>query len=88
MLELLFPLSITLAIEVPIYLLINWRDLKLFVTASVSNLVLNLLMNCILYFAIGQHNSSEYYSFLVFFEIATTLVESLIIFLVIRCKYK
>ena len=88
MLELLFPLSITLAIEVPIYLLLKWRDLKLFVTASVSNLVLNLLMNSILYFAIGPHNSELYYGFLVFFEIFTTVIESLIIFFVMKCKYK
>ncbi len=83
MLELLFPLAITLAIEVPIYLLMRWRNLKLFIVASVSNIVLNLLMNILL----TRFSGNDYYLFLGLYEVLTTLVEALIIFLVCKSKY-
>lgn len=85
MLEILFPLSLTLAIETPIYLILKWRDFKLFVVASVLNLILNPIMNIILLLYID--NQSAYYLFLTLYEIGTTLVESLVIFLFMRFKY-
>ena len=85
MLEILFPLSVTLAIEVPIYLLLKWRDLKLFIVASVLNLILNPLMNYALYYI--QAIIPNYYIALISLEIMTTLIESLVIFLFMRIKY-
>ena len=76
-----FALLLTLVIEVPIYMILKWGNLKLFIVASVMNLVLNTLMNLILY------NSGNYWLELALFEIATTLIESLIVFLFCRFKY-
>ena len=84
MLQILFPLAITLAIETPIYLLLKWRDLKLFVIVSVLNLLLNITMNISLMFI---SDVTAYYAVLISYETITTLVESLIIFLLMRFKY-
>lgn len=84
MLQILFPLVITLAIETPIYLLLKWRDLKLFVIVSVLNLLLNVTMNVSLMFI---SDVTAYYAVLISYEIITTLVESLIIFLLMKIKY-
>ena len=84
MLQILFPLAITLAIETPIYLLLKWRDLKLFVIVSVLNILLNVTMNISLMFI---SDVTAYYAVLISYEIITTLVESLIIFLLMRFKY-
>ena len=84
MLQILFPLAITLAIETPIYLLLKWRDLKLFIIASVLNLLLNITMNISLMFI---SDVTAYYAVLISYEIITTLVESLIIFLLMKFKY-
>lgn len=84
MFEIIFPLSITLAIETPIYLLLKWRDLKLFIVISILNLVLNPTMNIILGY---MPNHTAYYATLISYEIMTTLVESLVIFLFMRFKY-
>ena len=84
MLQILFPLAITLAIETPIYLLLKWRDLKLFVIVSVLNILLNVTMNISLMFI---SDVTAYYAVLISYEIITTLVESLIIFLLMKFKY-
>lgn len=84
MLQILFPLAITLAIETPIYLLLKWRDLKLFVIVGVLNILLNVTMNISLMFI---SDVTAYYAVLISYEILTTLVESLIIFLLMRFKY-
>jgi len=84
----LFPLSITLAVEVPIYLLLKWRDLKLFITASVANLILNPLMNSLLLLIFADKGKVPFYSFLISYEILTTIVEALIIYLVCKIPFK
>ena len=88
MLELLFPLSITLAIEVPIYLLMKWKDLKLFTVASIANLVLNLFMNILLTTVMANESLFNYYLFLSLYEIGTTFAETIIITLICKIKFK
>lgn len=84
MIQILFPLTITLAVETAIYMLLKWGNLKLFIVVSVMNLVLNPLMNILLGLT---NNPTAYYVLLISYEIGTTLLESLIVFLFCRFKY-
>jgi len=80
----LFPLSLTLLIETVIYMFLKWGDIKLFLVVSIANLVLNTTMNFIL-LSISDINT---YNIVLFsYEIGTTLVEALIIFLFMRFKF-
>ena len=83
--NILFPLSITLAIETGIYMIIKHRDMKLFIVVSLLNLVLNPTMNIVLTYVI--RDKFYYYLFLTTFEIATIVIESLIIWHFIKVKY-
>ena len=80
----LFPLSLTLLIETVIYMFLEWGDIKLFLVVAISNLVLNTTMNFIL---LGITDVNIYYAVLISYEIGTTLVEALIIFLFMRFKF-
>ena len=80
----LFPLSLTLLIETVIYMFLKWGDIKLFLVVAISNLVLNTTMNFIL---LGITDVNIYYAVLISYEIGTTLIEALIIFLFIRFKF-
>ncbi len=80
----LFPLSLTLLIETVIYMFLKWGDIKLFVVASVANIVLNTTMNLIL---LSITDATAYYIVLISYEIGTTLVEALIITLFMRFKF-
>lgn len=80
----LFPLSLTLLIETVIYMFLKWGDIKLFLVVAVSNLVLNTTMNFIL---LGITDVNIYYAVLISYEIGTTLIEALIIFLFMRFKF-
>ena len=80
----LFPLSLTLLIETIIYMFLKWGDIKLFVVASVANIVLNTTMNLIL---LSITDATAYYIVLISYEIGTTLVEALIITLFMRFKF-
>ena len=80
----LFPLSLTLLIEAVIYMFLKWGDIKLFLVVSISNLVLNTTMNFIL---LSISDINTYNIVLISYEIGTTLVEALIIFLFMRFKF-
>ncbi len=80
----LFPFSLTLLIETIIYMFLKWGDIKLFVVASVANIVLNTTMNLIL---LSITDATAYYIVLISYEIGTTLVEALIITLFMRFKF-
>lgn len=80
----LFPLSLTLLIETVIYMFLKWGDLKLFIVVSLANIVLNPVMNFIL---LSMTDVKIYYIFLISYEIGTTLLEALIIFLFTRIKF-
>ena len=80
----LFPLSLTLLVETLIYMFLKWGDIKLFVVASVANIVLNTTMNLIL---LSITDATAYYIVLISYEIGTTLVEALIITLFMRFKF-
>lgn len=80
----LFPLSLTLLIETVIYMFLKWGDIKLFLVVSIANLVLNTTMNFIL---LSISDINTYNIVLISYEIGTTLVEALIIFLFMRFKF-
>ncbi len=80
----LFPLSLTLLVETLIYMFLKWGDIKLFLVASIANIVLNTVMNAIL---IAVNDQTIYYIVLASYEIGTTLLEALIITLFMRFKF-
>ena len=80
----LFPLSLTLLIETVIYMFLKWGDIKLFLVVSIANLVLNTTMNFIL---LSISDINTYNIVLISYEIGTTLVEALMIFLFMRFKF-
>ena len=84
-LAIIFSLVLTLFIETGIYMILKHRDLKLFLVTSAMNIVLNVTMNVILTYAIKDETT--YWIVLSTFEVMTTLVESLIVYLFIRFKY-
>lgn len=85
LISILFSLSITLLIETGIYMILKHRDLKLLLIVSLLNLVLNPAMNLIIfYFA---KDEVTYWVILSIYEVMTTLVESLVIFLLMKFKY-
>lgn len=83
--SILFSLSITLFIETGIYMILKHRDLKLLLVVSLMNLILNPAMNIIFYYAIPDEKT--YWIALAIAEVSTTLIESLIVFLLMRFKY-
>lgn len=80
----ILPLAITLALETGIYMILKHRDLKLFIVASIMNLVLNLSMNIGLYFI---KDETIYWVILSISEVSTVMIESLIVYLFTRIKY-
>ena len=84
-LAIIFSLVLTLFIETGIYMILKHRDLKLFLVTSAMNVVLNVTMNVILTYAIKDETT--YWIVLSAFEVMTTLVESLIVYLFMRFKY-
>ena len=81
--NIILPLSITLAFETGIYMILKHRDIKLFIVVSLLNLILNPVMNLTL---ASIDNKVIYTIVLYSSEIATILIESLVIYLV--CKFK
>ena len=84
-LSILFSLAITLCVETWIYMLLNRSSLKLFLVVSLMNLVSNTSMNIIL--TIFGTSDLAYWLILSIYEVMTTLVESLVIFLIFKFKY-
>ena len=84
LLDILFPLSITLLLEPLIFSLIKKFDFKVFLVSSIANLVLNTTMNVIIHFILEKR---IYALFLFNYEIATIFVEALIVNLFCKIKY-
>ena len=80
----LLSLSITLAIETGIYMILKHKDLKLFIIVSLMNMVLNLGMNIALHFA---HDEATYWILLTIFEVVTIVLESVILMLTMKFSF-
>ena len=82
--NIILPLTITLCLETGIYMILKHKDSRLFIVVSIMNLVLNPLMN------IGLSQISDktiYWIVLIASEIATTFIESLIVYFFLKEKY-
>lgn len=82
--NILFPLSITLAFETLIYMLLKRRDFKLFIVVSLLNLILNPAMNTALQYV---NDPTTYWIILIISEVSTVVIESLVIFFACKFKY-
>lgn len=82
--NIILSLMITLAVEVNIYLVLNHKSFKLFATASLMNIVLNLTMNIIL---IRLPDLFWYLLILGIYEVTTIFVEALIIHFIFKYPF-
>ena len=77
-------LMATLAIEVNIFIFLKRDNIFLWLVASIMNVVLNVGMNVLLYF---MPTTFWYWFTLSVYEIATLIIEGLIIFLIFKYKF-
>ena len=77
-------LMITLAIEVNIFIFLKRDNIFLWLVASIMNVILNVGMNVLLYF---MPTTFWYWFTLSVYEIATLIIEGLIIFLIFKYKF-
>ena len=82
--EIILALVITLAIETSIIMLLDFKNLRLFLLSSIINVVTNVTMNLIL---INVKTESLYYVILVNYEIGTVFLEPFLIWLFHKYKY-
>ena len=82
--DILLPLSITLAIETGIYMILKHKDLKLFIVVSLMNLILNPSMNIGLHFI---KDDATYWILLTIFEVLTIAIESVVLKLFMKFHY-
>ena len=66
--EIIFALAITLAIEVNLYMILDYKNLKLFVVVSIINIITNSSMNLIL---LTIRSDFYYYLILSIFDLRT-----------------
>ena len=79
--EILLALFITLAIEVNIYMVIDRKNIFLWLWTTLMNVVLNVSMNLLL----SLNNTLFWYWFtLILFEIMTTAIEGLLIHVILK----
>ena len=76
-------LSITLMVELLVITNFYFKDIRTFLIMSLANMILNVSMNVLSHF---MPNLLGYYIFLISFEIATFIIEALI--LIFICKKK
>ena len=82
--NILFPLSITLLFETSIYIILNRRSVKLFLIASIMNILLNVSMNLILSIT---RTPDEFFVVVAVYEVGTLFAESIILWITMRIKY-
>lgn len=82
--NILFPLSITLLFETSTYIILNHRSVKLFLIASIMNILLNVSMNLILSIT---RTPDEFFVVVAVYEVCTVFAESIILWITMRIKY-
>ena len=81
--SIVFALFITLGMELLITTLFFFKDIKVLISLTIANVILNLTMNM----TIGvMPNETAYYIYLAVFEVFTTLVESIVLIFVCNKK--
>ena len=82
--EIILALAITLAIEVSLYMILDYKNLKLFVVVSIVNIITNSSMNLIL---LTIRSDFYYYLILSIFEVGVVFLEALVVTLILKYKY-
>ena len=82
--EIILALAITLAIEVNFYMILDYKNLKLFVVVSIINIITNSSMNLIL---LTARSDFYYYLILSIFEVSVIFLEALVVTLILKYKY-
>ena len=82
--EIILALAITLAIEVNLYMILDYKNLKLFVVVSIINIITNSSMNLIL---LTIRSDFYYYLILSIFEVGVVFLEALVVTLILKYKY-
>ena len=82
--EIILALAITLAIEVNLYMLLDYKNLKLFILVTIINVISNVSMNLILFFI---QNETLYYVILSIYEISVVFLEAFFVTLFLKYKY-
>ena len=82
--DIVLALMITLAIEVNIFIFLKRDNIFLWLVASIMNVILNVGMNVLLYF---MPTTFWYWFTLSIYEIATLIIEGLIVFLIFKYKF-
>ena len=82
--EIILALAITLAIEVNLYMILDYKNLKLFVVVSIVNIITNSSMNLIL---LTTRSDFYYYLILSIFEVSVVFLEALVVTLILKYKY-
>ena len=82
--EIILALAITLAIEVNLYMILDYKNLKLFIVVSIINIITNSSMNLILLTTRGDF---YYYLILSIFEVSVVFLEALVVTLILKYKY-
>ena len=82
--EIILALTITLAIEVNLYMILDYKNLKLFIVVSIINIITNSSMNLIL---LTTRNDFYYYLILSIFEVSVVFLEALVVTIILKYKY-
>ena len=82
--EIILALAITLAIEVNLYMILDFKNLKLFIVVSIVNIITNSSMNLIL---LTTRSDFYYYLILSIFEVSVVFLEALVVTLILKYKY-
>ena len=82
--EIILALAITLAIEVNLYMILDYKNLKLFIVVSIINITTNSSMNLIL---LTTRNDFYYYLILSIFEVGVVFLEALVVTIILKYKY-
>ena len=82
--EIILALAITLAIEVNLYMILDYKNLKLFIVVSIINIITNSSMNLIL---LTTRNDFYYYLILSIFEVSVVFLEALVVTIILKYKY-
>ena len=77
-------LAITLALEVNLFMILDYKNLKLFIVVSIINIISNVSMNVMLYFI---REGIWYYTILIIYEVGVVFLEALFVSLFLKYKY-
>ena len=82
--EIILALAITLAIEVNLFMLLDYKNLKLFILVTIINIISNVSMNLIL---LAVPYGIWYYTVLAIYEVGVVFLEAFFVTLLLKYIY-